>query len=204
MNHSHIFRSPVSVTFLVVGLWRRKFSRQNLQKLAKFRSRTDFLPQTYKNPWPESASQLHRPRDSRLSAKLVLTFADRRCCMVNVTDSYGRIPFSRPEPLLFLSSSSSIVLTSRSGPLSNPLLRKSGSAGNRTRTFGYVARSNESCLKLQIKNLYLILSLFYIDNKWKPYYLHSCRFQIQWSANFKFVSFLLFLLLILRLTASVV
>jgi hypothetical protein len=41
--------------------------------------------------------------------------------------------FSRPEPLLFLPSNSSVLLTRLSGPCSRPLLlRKSGSAGNRT------------------------------------------------------------------------
>jgi hypothetical protein len=30
-----------------------------------------------KSPWPESASELYRPRDRSLSAKLVPTFADR-------------------------------------------------------------------------------------------------------------------------------
>jgi hypothetical protein len=50
--------------------------------------------------------------------------------------------FSRPEPLLCLSSSSSVVLTRLSGPVPNPLLlRKSGSAGNRTRTSGSVAKN---------------------------------------------------------------
>jgi hypothetical protein len=36
-----------------------------------------------KTPWPKSASELHRPRDSRLSAKLVPTVAGRgsaQCC----------------------------------------------------------------------------------------------------------------------------
>jgi hypothetical protein len=43
--------------------------------------------------------------------------------------------FSIPEPLLFLPSGSSAVLTRLSGPLTDSLiLRKSGSAGNRTRT----------------------------------------------------------------------
>jgi hypothetical protein len=42
-------------------------------------------------PWPKSASELHRPSDRSLLAKLVLTFADRRCHVVRVTDSYGRI-----------------------------------------------------------------------------------------------------------------
>jgi hypothetical protein len=63
-------------------------------------------------PWSESASKLYRPSDRRLSAKLVPTFADKGCHVVSVTDPYGRIlDFSRPEPLLFLSSSYSTVLT---------------------------------------------------------------------------------------------
>jgi CBS-domain-containing membrane protein len=44
-----------------------------------------------KTPWPESASELYRPSDRRLSAKLVSTFADTGCHVVSVTDSYGRI-----------------------------------------------------------------------------------------------------------------
>jgi CBS-domain-containing membrane protein len=42
-------------------------------------------------PWPESASELYRPSDRRMSAKLVPTFSDRRCHVVSVTDPYGRI-----------------------------------------------------------------------------------------------------------------
>jgi hypothetical protein len=44
-----------------------------------------------RTPWPESASELHRPSDRSLSAKLVSTFADRRCHVVRVMNSYGRI-----------------------------------------------------------------------------------------------------------------
>jgi hypothetical protein len=44
----------------------------------------------YYTPWPESASELHGPSDRRLSAKLVLTFADKECRVVSVTDPYGR------------------------------------------------------------------------------------------------------------------
>jgi hypothetical protein len=40
--------------------------------------------------WPESASELYRPSDRRLSAKLVPTTADRASQMVTVTDPYGR------------------------------------------------------------------------------------------------------------------
>jgi hypothetical protein len=71
-------------------------------------------------PWPESASELYRPSERRLSTKLVLTFADRRC-----TWSAWRIPttvisISRPKPLLFLPSSSTLALTRLSGPRSIP------------------------------------------------------------------------------------
>jgi hypothetical protein len=43
------------------------------------------------NPWPWSTSELCRPRDRRLSAKLVPTSADRGCRVVSVTDPYGHI-----------------------------------------------------------------------------------------------------------------
>jgi hypothetical protein len=42
-------------------------------------------------PWPESASELYRPKDRRSSEKLVPTIADRGCHVVSVTDPYGRI-----------------------------------------------------------------------------------------------------------------
>jgi CBS-domain-containing membrane protein len=42
-------------------------------------------------PRPESASELYRPSDRHLSAKLVPIFADRGCHVVSVTDFYGRI-----------------------------------------------------------------------------------------------------------------
>jgi hypothetical protein len=38
-----------------------------------------------KSPWPESARELYRPSDRRLSAMLVPTFADKGCHMVSVT-----------------------------------------------------------------------------------------------------------------------
>jgi hypothetical protein len=44
-----------------------------------------------KTPWSESASELYRPSDRRLSAKLLPTFADRGCHVVSVTDPYGSI-----------------------------------------------------------------------------------------------------------------
>jgi hypothetical protein len=44
-----------------------------------------------KAPWSESASELYRPRNRRLSAKWLPTFADKGCHVVSVTDPYGRI-----------------------------------------------------------------------------------------------------------------
>jgi hypothetical protein len=68
-----------------------------------------------------SASELYRPRDRRMSANLVPTFANRGCHVVRATDPYGRsFRFPRPEPLLFNSSSSRIILTRLSWPGSRP------------------------------------------------------------------------------------
>jgi hypothetical protein len=44
-----------------------------------------------KTPWSESASELYRPSDRRLSAKWLPTFADRGCHVACVTDPSGRI-----------------------------------------------------------------------------------------------------------------
>jgi hypothetical protein len=46
---------------------------------------------SFKTPWPEFESELYRPSDRRLSAKLVPTFLDRECHVVSVTGPYGRI-----------------------------------------------------------------------------------------------------------------
>jgi hypothetical protein len=44
-----------------------------------------------KTPWSESASELYRPSDRRFSEKWLLTFADKGCHVVGVTDPLGRI-----------------------------------------------------------------------------------------------------------------
>jgi hypothetical protein len=46
---------------------------------------------TFLTPWPESASELCRSSDNRLSANLVPTFTGRSCHVVSVTDPYGCI-----------------------------------------------------------------------------------------------------------------
>jgi hypothetical protein len=42
-------------------------------------------------PWPGSASELYRPSDRRLSAKLAPTFADRGCRVVSAADPHVRV-----------------------------------------------------------------------------------------------------------------
>jgi hypothetical protein len=54
-------------------------------------------------------------------AKLVPTLADRGCRVVSAADPHGcNLGFLDPEPLLFHSSSSSVILTRLSGPRSRP------------------------------------------------------------------------------------
>jgi hypothetical protein len=75
--------------------------------------------QTKQTPMSESASELYRPSDRRLSAKWLPTFVDRRCHVVSVTDLYGCILFSGQEPLLFYQVAA--VLTRLRGPRSRPI-----------------------------------------------------------------------------------
>jgi hypothetical protein len=97
-----------------------------------------------KTPWPESASEVYRPNDRRLSTNLVPTFAGRWCHVVSVTNPYGRILDFLDRSRYFFSSSSSVVLWRLSGPRSRPLLlKKSGSAVNRTRTSGSVVTNSD-------------------------------------------------------------
>jgi hypothetical protein len=59
-----------------------------------FKSHTKYTStQTNKKqtPWPESASELYRASDRRLSAKLLPTSADRGRRVVSATDSHDPI-----------------------------------------------------------------------------------------------------------------
>jgi hypothetical protein len=53
--------------------------------------RVAFRKVKIKTPWSESASELYRLSDRRLSTKWLPTFADRGCRVVSVTDPYCRI-----------------------------------------------------------------------------------------------------------------
>jgi hypothetical protein len=91
---------------------------------------------------PASASELYRPIDCRLSAKLVSIFADSVCHVVSAKGPSGRnLGFLDRNRYFFLVSSSSVVLTRLSGPYSRPTtLRKPGRARNRTWTSVSVAK----------------------------------------------------------------
>jgi hypothetical protein len=99
--------------------------------------------QNKQTPWPESASELYRQSDSRLSKKLVSTFADIRYQVVIVTDPYCRIlGFLDWSRYFFVQVAPQLYSWGWVEPVPNPLLfRKSGSVGNRTRTSGSVARN---------------------------------------------------------------
>jgi hypothetical protein len=97
-----------------------------------------------RRPGFESASELYRPSDRRLSAKWLPTFADRGCHVVRVTDPYGSILGFLDRSRYFSISSSSVVLTRLSGPRSRPTTFSfPGSAGNRTRATGSVAKNSD-------------------------------------------------------------
>jgi hypothetical protein len=80
------------------------------------------------------------PSDRRLSAKLVPTFAYKRCHTVSVKDPYGRIlGFLDRNRYYFFKVAPQLYWRGWVEPVPDPLIRKSGSAGNRTRTSGSVA-----------------------------------------------------------------
>jgi hypothetical protein len=76
---------------------------------------------TKQTPWPESASELYRPSDRRLSAKLMPTFAARECRVVSVTDPCGRIlGFLDHSRYFFFQVARSAVVARLSGHRSRP------------------------------------------------------------------------------------
>jgi hypothetical protein len=89
-------------------------------------------------PCPESASELYRWSGSRFPAKLMPTFADRGCYVVSVTDPYGRIlDFLDQSRCFSFQAAPQLYSRGWEDPVPDPLLlRKSDSAGNRTRSSG--------------------------------------------------------------------
>jgi hypothetical protein len=120
-------------------------------------------------PWPEYESELYRRSDRHLSAKLVPTFLDRGYHVVSVTDPYDRILGFLDRSRYFLFQvAPQLYSRGRIDPVPDPLLlRKSGNAGNRTRTSGSVARNSDhrggrSIFSYGKALLLLLLLLLYI------------------------------------------
>jgi hypothetical protein len=89
--------------------------------------------------------KLYRPNDRRLSAKLVPTFADRGRHVVSATNPHGSIlGFLDRSRYSFFHVAPQLYLRGWVHPVPDPLLlKKSGSAGNRTWTSGSVARNSD-------------------------------------------------------------
>jgi hypothetical protein len=98
-----------------------------------------------KTPWSESASELYRPSDRCLLAKLMPTFVDRGCHVVSMTDPYGRIiAFLDRSRYVLFQAAPQLYSQGWVDPVPDTLhLRKSGSARNRTRTSGSIARNSD-------------------------------------------------------------
>jgi hypothetical protein len=96
-------------------------------------------------PWPESASSLYRPSHRRLSVKLMWIFSDRGSRVVSATEPRGRIlGFIDRRRYCFLQVAPQLHSRGWVDPVTDPLLlRKSRSAGNRTRASGPVARNSD-------------------------------------------------------------
>jgi hypothetical protein len=96
-------------------------------------------------PWHESVSELYRPSDRRLSAKLVQTFADSGCHVVSAMNPYScNLDFLDWSSYCFFRAAPQLYSWGWVHPVPDPLLlRKSGSTRNRTRTSGSVARNSD-------------------------------------------------------------
>jgi hypothetical protein len=133
------------VIAILCGIWLASLSKTI--KKHRIGVPTDILTKNFptKSPWPYSASELYWPSNSRFSARLVPTFADKRCIVVRATDPYGRIlGFLDRSRYFFVQLAPQLY--SRGWEDSVPdtlLLRNSGNAGNPTRTSGSVARKSD-------------------------------------------------------------
>jgi hypothetical protein len=120
-----------------------------------------------KTAWPESMSELHWPSDYRLLAKLVPTFADRGSQVVILMDPYSRIlGFLDRSHYFFCQAAPQLHSRGWVDPIPDLLLRKSGSAGNRTWTSGSVARISDhqttKAVNIQIYTMYKYCLLYYV------------------------------------------
>jgi hypothetical protein len=141
-------RQPLSQALILLFKLPASCTAPNIHiRCSSYRQSPDLCKrsQVIRTPWPESASELYRPSDRRLSSKLVPTFADRGCHVVTVTDPYCRIVgFLDRSCYFFFQVAPQLYSRGWVDPVPDPLLlRKSGSAGNRSRTSGSVARNSD-------------------------------------------------------------
>jgi hypothetical protein len=92
-----------------------------------------------------SASELYRPSDSRLSAKLVPTFANRGRFVISTTDPHDRnLGFLDRSRYYFFQVAPQLYSRGWLDPVPDPLLLgKSGIAGNQNQTSGSVAKNSD-------------------------------------------------------------
>jgi hypothetical protein len=77
-------------------------------------------------PWSESVSELYRPTDRRLSAKLMSNFADGECHVDSVTNPYGRnLGFLDPSLYFFFQVAPQLYSRGCVDPVPDPLRLKS-------------------------------------------------------------------------------
>jgi hypothetical protein len=111
-----------------------------------------------------STSEIYLPSDRRLRAKLLTTFAYWGCHVVITTDTYGRIlGFWGLSRYFFFQVAPQLYSRGWVDPVPDPLLlRKFGSAGNRTRDFWICSQElwpldHKMQSILSCVNVYLIL-----------------------------------------------
>jgi hypothetical protein len=119
---------------------------------------------TERLPLVGEVSAKYRPSDCLLSAKLVLTFADRGCHMVSVTDPYGRVlGFLDQTRYVFFQVDPQLYSRGWVNPVPDLLLlRKSGSAGNRAQTSGSVATRPQMRSLFVNYNIKICILVFFV------------------------------------------
>jgi hypothetical protein len=135
-----------------------------------------------RTPWPESASELYRPSDRRLSVTLVPTFEHTECRVVSVTDPYGRILGFLDRSRYFLFQEAPQLYTRGwVDTVRDPLLRKSGSPGNRIRTSGSVARALSTTPRRRPREYVILVKLIiFMSTIYCHIFLAAFRLKYWW------------------------
>jgi hypothetical protein len=115
-------------------------------------------------PWPESASEICRLSERRLSAKLVPNFVDRGCHVVRAMNPHGSIlKFLYQSRYCFFQVAPRLYSQGWIYPVPDPvLLRKSASARNRTQDLWLCSQE-----------------LWPLDHRWGPIWYEIPKHQFQ-------------------------